>query len=149
MRVATALKEGRTFVAWALRTQNLDAVRAKLEDAGVDVPPVVEGTRRRPDGQVLAWRTQDIVLGAEPTAIPFVIEWQIPDGLHPGEGAAAHRGGATALRRVIVGAREPDHVRERLELLLGESDMYEVRASDADGVEEIVVEDGSGKLVVS
>lgn len=149
MRVATALKEGKTFVAWALRTQSLDALRAKLRGAGMDVPPIVEGTRKRPDGQVLAWRTQDVERGADPTAIPFVIEWRIPDGLHPGQATAAHRGGATALRRVILGAREPDQVRERLDLLLGASDLYEVRASDADGVEEIVLENASGKVAVS
>src|SRR5439155_1125414 len=33
-RVARALKEGRMFVAWALRTQDLDAVRARVQGAG-------------------------------------------------------------------------------------------------------------------
>src|SRR5207237_8007246 len=44
-RVARALKEGRMFVAWALRTQDLDAVRARIQGAGWDLPPIVEGSR--------------------------------------------------------------------------------------------------------
>jgi hypothetical protein len=148
MRVARALEESRTFVAWALRTQDLDAVRAKLQGAGWEVPPVVEGSRKRPDGQVLRWRTQDVDRGVEPTALPFVIEWRIPDGLHPGEAAAAGRGGASSMRRVLVGARDPGRVREQLDLLLGQSDLYEVRESDANGVEELVLDGANGELVV-
>src|SRR5437773_12266025 len=37
-RVARALKAGRMFVAWALGTQDLDAVRARLQGAGWDLP---------------------------------------------------------------------------------------------------------------
>ena len=148
-RVARALKEGRIFVGWALRTQDLDAVRAKLQGAGWDVPALVAGSRKRPDGQVLRWRTQDVEGDSDPTALPFVIEWLIPDGLHPGEAAAVHRGGATALRRVVVGARQPGLVRDQLELLLGQSRLYDVRQSDADGVEELALENEDGALVIT
>jgi hypothetical protein len=148
-RVATALKQGRPFVAWALRTRDLNAVRAKLEEAGWDLPPVAEGSRKRPDGKMLRWRTQDVDQGADPSALPFVIEWRIPDGLHPGQAAASHGGGVTTLRRVIVGARDPDRVREKLELLLGRSSRYEVRPADVDGVQEVVLENDSGELIVA
>lgn len=148
-RVARALTEGRTFVAWALRTQSLEAVRSKLEAAGWDLPPVLEGSRSRPDGQVLRWRTQDVDTGAEPSAIPFVIEWHIPDGLHPGEAATAHRGGATTVRRVVIGARDPGRVREQLQLMLGASDLYDVRMDAADGLEELVLEDNNGEMVIT
>jgi hypothetical protein len=147
-RVARALEEGRTFVAWALRTRSLDAVRAKLLAAGWELPPMVEGSRNRPDGQVLSWRTQDVDAGPVPSAIPFVIEWRIPYGLHPGETAAAHGGGATALRRVVVGAIDPLGVREKLQLLLGDSDQYEVREAAVDGVDEVVLENGGGVLTI-
>jgi glyoxalase-like protein len=147
--VATALKQGRTFVAWALRTRDLDAVRAKLEAAGWDLPPVVEGSRKRPDGQLLSWRTQDVDLGPNPSPIPFVIEWRIPDGLHPGQAAARHGGGATRLRRVIVGTRDPARLREKLDLLLGPSSMYEVRNADVDGVQEVDLENDGGELILA
>src|SRR2546429_6625183 len=75
-RVAQALREGRTFVAWALRTQDLDAVRASLRSSGWDPPRIADGSRRRPDGQVLSWPTQHVGTGAGPIAIPVVIEWR-------------------------------------------------------------------------
>jgi len=147
-RVIEAVREGKTFVAWALRTSDLDALRAKLLGAGWDLPPAAEGSRRRPDGQALSWRTQDVQKGAGPTAIPFVIEWKIPDGLHPGEAAAMHEHGATSIKRVVVGARDPADVRRRLGLLLGGFGMYEVRESDSDGIEELVLAHSGGETVI-
>jgi hypothetical protein len=147
-RLAHALKEGRTFVAWALRTQSLEGVGARLRAAGWNLPPVIEGSRNRPDGQVLSWRTQDFETAGEPSAIPFVIEWRVPDSLHPGEAEASHRGGTTALRRVVIGARDPRRIRLQLEVLLGESDLYEVREAAVDGVAELVLADDNGQLVI-
>jgi hypothetical protein len=147
-RVATALREGRTFVAWALRTEDLDAVRSRLQAAGWELPPIAEGSRKRPDGQVLRWRTQDVGAGTEPSAIPFVIEWRVPDGLHPGEAGSSHRVGHAALRRVIVGARDPRTVGDQIRLLLGDSSLYEVREAGVDGVQQVVLETGGGELVI-
>ena len=147
-RVMQAVSEGRTFVAWALRTTDLDALRAKLIGEGWELPPIAEGSRRRPDGQVLSWRTQDVEKGAGPTAIPFVIEWKIPDGLHPGEADATHEDGPTSIKRVVLGARAPERVARRLALLLGKSGMYEVRESDSDGVEDLVLALSDGETVI-
>jgi hypothetical protein len=147
-RVTRALDEGRMFVDWALRTRSVDSLRGKLLAAGWELPPPWEGSRRRPDGQVLRWRTQDVDTGAAWIALPFVIEWDVPDGLHPGEAAAEHPSGATALRRVVVGARNPTHVREQLQLLLGESDLYQVRTAGSDGIAELVLESPHGDLVI-
>ena len=147
-RVLQAVSEGDTFVAWALRTSDLDALRAKLLGEGWDLPPIAEGSRRRPDGQVLSWRTQDVEKGPGPTAIPFVIEWKVPDGAHPGEAAAMHEHRAMSVERVVVGARDPDGVRRRLMVLLGESGMYEVRESDSDGIEELLLAHSGGETVI-
>ena len=35
-----AMSVGRTFVAWDLRTTDLDALRARLVGAGWDLPPI-------------------------------------------------------------------------------------------------------------
>jgi len=148
-RITAALDEGRMFVDWAIRTRDLDGMRSKLLAAGWDLPPVGEGSRRRPDGQRLHWRTQDVNTGASRIAVPFVIEWEVPAGLHPGEAAAEHPSGATALRRVVIGARDPARVRGQLQLMLGDSDLYEVRAAASDGVEELVLDSPHGELVVN
>jgi len=148
-RLTQALDEGRTFVDWALRTRSIDALRVKLLSADWDLPPVWEGSRRRPDGQILQWRTQDVEAGKARIELPFVIEWDVPDGLHPGEAAARHPNGATGLRRVVVGARDPIGVRKSLELLLGDSDLYQVREAALDGVEELVLDSPHGDLVIA
>lgn len=147
-RIPPALDERRMFVDWALRTRDLNAMRNKLLGAGWDLPPIEEGSRRRPDGRVLHWRTQDVNTGQAQTAIPFVIEWDVPEGFHPSEAIAEHPSGATALRRVVVGARNPARVREQLQLLLGDSDLYEVRKAASDGVEELVLDSPHGEMVV-
>src|SRR5260370_1101818 len=111
-------------------------------------PPAAEGSRRRPDGQALSGRTQDVEKGVGPTAIPFVIEWKIPDGLHPGEAAATHDHGTTSVKRVVVGARDPDNVRLRLRLLLGDSGMYDVRESDSHRIEEVLLPPSGGEQLI-
>ena len=147
-RVLDAVRDGKTFVAWALRTTDLEALRARLQGEGWELPQVNDGSRRRPDGQVLSWRTQDVEVGSGATAIPFVIQWNVPDGLHPGQAAAGHAIGEASIRRVIVGARDPDATRRRLATLLGESEMDEVRWADHDGVEALLLEHSGGEKLV-
>src|SRR5581483_835281 len=121
-----AVDAGRPLLTWALRTTDLDALRQKLSDAAWALPEMWSGQRQRPDGVVLRWRTQDVAERGSVTPLPFVIEWDIPDELHPGQVAAEHPAGAAALARVVVGARDVEGTRQRLELLLGRSDLYEV-----------------------
>lgn len=134
-RVQRAIAEGRTFVDWALRTDDLGTLQEQLRAAGWELPPAWSGSRSRPDGTVLRWRTQDLDPSLEATVIPFVIEWDIPAGAHPGEQAAQH-----TLSKVVLGARDPDAALAKLRLLLGESDLYEVVEADADGVRQVVLD---------
>jgi hypothetical protein len=50
---------------------------------------------------------------------------------------------------VVVGARDPAHVRKQLQLLLGDSDLYQVRAAASDGIVEVVLDSPHGELVVN
>jgi hypothetical protein len=148
-RVKRALWEGRTFVDWALRTSALDALRQRLHDADWNLPPGWEGSRQRPDGVVLRWRTQELESTLRPTAIPFVIEWDVPDGMHPGRLPAEHPSGARRLSRVRLGTQQVAGVREKLRLLLGESELYEVSEAAGDGIFEVVLEGTRGSVVLS
>lgn len=143
--VEASLTAGQPLLTWALRTQDLDALRRKLEDAGWSLPETWSGQRRRPDGVVLRWRTQDLVARGAITPLPFVIEWDIPDELHPGRVAAA---GGVRLDRVIVGAHDAPAARERLAVLLGGSELYEVRPADRDGLISIVLDAGGRRIVI-
>jgi hypothetical protein len=62
-----------TPVGWAIGTRDLDATRARLEAAGFQVSAPRPGSRVRPDGQRLEWRTAGIDIAGGFT--PFLIEW--------------------------------------------------------------------------
>ena len=146
--VTRCVAEGKTFVAWALRMADLDALRTKLERAGWSLPPMREGSRALPDGRTLRWRTQDLVPGGQVTPLPFAIQWEVPQELHPGRAAVSHRVGAASLRKVVVGARDAAQAREQLHLLLGDSDLYEVREAAEDGVRRLILATPGGEVVI-
>lgn len=85
-RVLDAVEAGRPFVTWAVRTRDLDALRNGLISGGRSLPAVRDGSRRTPDGRLLRWRTQELGGGA----LPFVIEWGVPDDEHPGRVKSAN-----------------------------------------------------------
>jgi hypothetical protein len=65
------------LIAWCLAPDNLDAVATRL---GLDI---ADGSRERPDGVTLRWRSAGLEEdGAE--ELPFFIEWMVPPHLHPG-----------------------------------------------------------------
>lgn len=143
--VTTAIEGGRTFVSWAVRTADLGALRAKLRAAGLMLPDVTEGTRPRPDGPALRWRTQDLADIEALGPLPFAIEWDIPEGAYPGRAVASP---PAWLQRVVVGARDPARVRVELARLLGDSSLVDVRDAAEDGVQQVVLGTANGELVV-
>jgi hypothetical protein len=75
------------LVAWAALATDIAAIAKRAKDAGVEVLGPHDGSRARPDGTTLRWKTLAIVSdlarqGIDP--IPFFIEW--PAGTaHPAE----------------------------------------------------------------
>ena len=72
MEALSGLKE-LTPIGWAIGTRDLDSTKARLEAAGIKVSPPRAGSRVRPDGQRLEWRTAGIDIPGGLT--PFLIEW--------------------------------------------------------------------------
>ena len=77
------------LVTWAAATTDLDGVvaRARAADFGVFGPR--DGSRVRPDGVTLRWRTAGIsggAAGSDVDAVPFFIQWAA-DSVHPSEDA--------------------------------------------------------------
>lgn len=62
-----------TPVGWAIGTRDLDATKARLEAAGFKVSAPRPGSRVKPDGQRLEWRTAAVEIPGGLT--PFLIEW--------------------------------------------------------------------------
>jgi hypothetical protein len=148
MRVKRAVERGRPFAGWAARTTNLEIMRARLVDAGFDLPDMVSGARAKPDGTMLRWRSLDLFREPE-SVLPFVIEWDVSERLHPGRSAINHPAGPSGISSVVLGHPEPEQARLMLERALGRGIRREVRENDWPGVLEVRVATPNGELVVS
>lgn len=87
------LGQGSAFMGWALATDDLDAVCGRLS------LEAVPGSRIRPDGRELRWRTAGV---GDDEALPFFIQWDVADEDHPARDAAPHRVRPTGIARVDV-----------------------------------------------
>jgi hypothetical protein len=79
-----AVANGDRFLGWCVSTDDIDAVAARLD------LPVTAGTRERPDGNVLRWRSAGLERALAEPSLPFFITWDVPADLHPGRMGADH-----------------------------------------------------------
>ena len=75
------------LITWAAVTTDVNAIAKEAREAGHQIFGPRDGSRARPDGNVLKWKTARVVNkfgmgGVEP--IPFFIEWAA-DSLHPSQ----------------------------------------------------------------
>jgi hypothetical protein len=63
-----------TPIGWAIGTKDLDATKRRLEAAGFKVSAPQDGSRVKPDGQTLHWRTAGLE-DVPGDLTPFLIEW--------------------------------------------------------------------------
>ena len=71
------------ILTWIARTYDIDAVDKRVREAGLESLGIEPGSRNKPDGTVLKWRSLKIG-GHGNTVVPFVIEWG-KDTVHPSE----------------------------------------------------------------
>ncbi len=91
------------IVRWVAKSNALETVAATAAQKGVKLGPVIPGSRRRPDGVVLAWRYTDPATEVADGLVPFFIDW----GTSPHPSATAARGATL----VAVRAEHPDNER--------------------------------------
>ena len=74
-RLASILKlSSPKLIQWAAHVENIDALAKKLKTAGVNVEGPQPGSRKRPDGRLLQWKTLGV--DAKPEEVmPFFIAW--------------------------------------------------------------------------
>ena len=99
------------IVTWVAKGSDLEQVAKLATERGVNLGPVIPGSRRRPDGVVLAWHYTDPNTVIADRIVPFLIDW----GTSPHPSASAARGATL----VDVRAEHPDaeRVQKMLETL--------------------------------
>jgi hypothetical protein len=99
------------IVTWVAKGTELEQVTRAAAEQGVKLGAVIPGSRRRPDGVVLAWRYTDPNTVVGDRIVPFLIDW----GTSPHPSATAARGATL----VDVRAEHPDadRVQKMLDVL--------------------------------
>jgi hypothetical protein len=87
------------LIMWAARTPSTAAAAARAEAEGYQIA-VVEGRRKRPDGQVVRWTNVFVSDHGGGALVPFFIEWH--GGSHPA------KDGAIGLRLLAFRAETPE-----------------------------------------
>ncbi len=100
--------EAPRIVTWVAKGTDLERVAQAAAERGVKLGSVIPGSRRRPDGVVLAWRYTDPNTVVADRIVPFLIDW----GTSPHPSASAARGATL----VEVRAEHPDA--ERVQTML-------------------------------
>jgi hypothetical protein len=143
-RVRDMVKAGHTFVGWALRTTDLDGLRKALMDAGWMLPEPADGSRQRPDGKTLRWRTQELGGGV----LPFVVEWHVAEDDHPARLPVAHPSGLDRIGDVILESNQPT-ARKQLDQLLKGGVAYGLREGPLNNVRELILSGPGGTVRVT
>jgi glyoxalase-like protein len=105
-----ALSEPR-LMTWAVHLTDLDPLASRLREAGVAFEGPTPGSRKRPNGLVLRWRT--LVLKDDAAGLlPFFIEWSAAS-VHP----SADSPKGCSLARFDASTPDPDALAKRGSLL--------------------------------
>ncbi|MFQ5738275.1 MAG: VOC family protein [Acidobacteriota bacterium] len=99
------------ILGWAARTESLAEVEERIRGAGLESSGVVAGSRKKPDGTTLRWRTL-VVRGHDGTVVPFLIQW---DRASPHPSQDSPRG--CTLRELRLEHPDPDKMNRFLEAM--------------------------------
>jgi hypothetical protein len=80
------LKEPK-LIAWAVHTADLASLAKKAAAGGIEIDPPRDGSRARPDGKILRWKSFGLKDDRD-GLLPFFIEWSA-DSVHPSQDAPA------------------------------------------------------------
>jgi Glyoxalase-like domain len=92
------------LIGWAAHPGDIEAFAKKLREAGVAFEGPRAGSRARPDGRVLHWKSLSLADDRH-GLLPFFIEWSA-DSLHPSADAPA----GCRLEHFAVSSPDPDEL---------------------------------------
>src|SRR5713101_3251897 len=100
------------IVGWAAHPGDLGSFAKKLRDAGIAFEGPTPGSRKRPDGRLLQWKTLNLEDDAS-GLLPFFIEWSA-DSPHPSTDAPA----GLRLVRFELATPKPEALAKKTALLI-------------------------------
>ena len=131
--VADRADAGGGWLNPVLVTDDLDGVAARLALG------VIEGSRRRPDGEVLRWRSAGVSDPRRKPSWPFFIAWDVPPDRHPSTMREGHGTRATGISNVEVAGERSEieawigEVPPQLSIVDGSPGVRSVTVSTLDG----------------
>jgi hypothetical protein len=99
------------LIAWAWRTENIAGLAEGIAKVGMAVDGLREGSRRRPNGEMLRWKSLRLKDDRD-GIFPFFIEWG-PGTKHPAADAPA----GCRLTSFSVTTENPDELQETFRLI--------------------------------
>ena len=94
--------------AWAVSTNVLLQEVDRLKKAGIPVTAPVAGSRKRPDGMSVEWKTADVGSGTPGSVLPFIIEDETPRAWRVQTSASVASAPVSGVENVVMGVSNLD-----------------------------------------
>lgn len=115
------LAAGEGLVDYALRAESAANVVEQARTRGLNLADAVDGSRIRPDGQRVAWRSITSGRAIGTTPLPFAIEDVTPrEARVPNGNAAKHRLGVSGIAELVIVVRDIESATRSLAAMLGQ-----------------------------
>jgi hypothetical protein len=116
------MSEDAVTCAWAVGTNVLLQEVDRLKKAGVAVKGPDSGSRKRPDGMSIEWKTADVGNGTPGSTLPFAIEDETPRAWRVQISASVQGSPLTGVENVVLGVNNLDAAIALLKKAYGWSD---------------------------
>jgi hypothetical protein len=103
------------LATWCARAESLESRAAAASAVGLDVGPLLEGGRDRPDGTRVSWRISDPTGNREGGVVPFLIAWGTTP--HPAGGVPGGITHGLTLEGLSLEHPDPERIRRWLKAL--------------------------------
>ena len=105
---AKFMSEDAITCAWAVGTNVLLQEVDRLKKAGIPVKSPEPGSRKRPDGMSIEWKTADVGSGTPGSTLPFIIEDQTPRVWRVQTSASVQGSPVRGVESVVLGVNNLD-----------------------------------------
>ena len=137
--VRRAQTEDRPLVGWVVATDDIEAIANRLD------LEVEEKSRETADGDTLRWRVAGIERALKTGALPFFVQWDVPDEERPAAAEARHEADVEGIAWVEVCADDRDAVEE----WLGDDHDLPLRLTEGDSaLTAVAIAAGGGEIVL-